>query len=99
MFKDWEKNNPLSLCTTVIYTQRSKLLSTYWIENAGYSAEECLKIEKRIIPCDKVTCQNGGTLVIGINSIRCNCVDDFTGDRCELGNFYIISKACLVKIK
>ena len=35
------------------------------------------------IEIDAATCENGGTLVILLNSSSCICAHGFTGDRCE----------------
>ena len=35
-------------------------------------------------PCDKNPCENGGTCVAdGSFKVKCDCLDQFEGDRCE----------------
>ena len=41
-------------------------------------------IPPRTRPCDVRICQNNGTLVTSENSFGCNCVEGYTGDRCEI---------------
>lgn len=38
--------------------------------------------------CASEPCQNGGLCQDGPNSFTCECIHNYTGDTCEIGNFY-----------
>ena len=38
---------------------------------------------------EMVICENGGTLVIDINSNTCRCTTGYVGDHCKIGNSYL----------
>ena len=42
---------------------------------------------KDIDECVNHTCQNGGSCLDGVNNYSCNCLQGFTGDRCETGTY------------
>ena len=39
-----------------------------------------MKVQTKIVPCEAITCQNGGTAV---NGVSCRCTNEYTGPRCE----------------
>ena len=52
--------------------------------------------------CEKVTCQNGGTCVDGVDSYSCSCVKGYEGTHCETSktnnSSYIIQQKFLLNI-
>ena len=45
---------------------------------------------KDVDDCVNHTCQNDGSCVDGVNNYSCNCSPEFTGDRCEIGRYFLV---------
>ena len=52
------------------------------------SHESIVFLFKDIDECVNHTCQNGGSCNDGVNNFSCNCLQGFTGDRCETGTYF-----------
>ncbi|KAL8577903.1 hypothetical protein ACOMHN_011899 [Nucella lapillus] len=55
--------------------------ATSCLTNAGFRGERC---EENINNCFPGACNDRGTCIDGINGFTCDCVDNYSGSRCEL---------------
>ena len=44
-----------------------------------------MRVDFGVVISDERICQNGGTIVTGLDSVRCQCAEMFTGDKCQTG--------------
>ena len=42
-----------------------------------------MRVDFEVVISDESICQNGGTVVTGVDSVRCQCAEMFSGDKCQ----------------